>query len=186
MFGQLGNAQEDTPANLDPASAPAPRHVTVVHGSENPNAAPIDVATVLMLHTMFGRENSRRLPAANRFAERYGTDTVVATTMVAAIRQVVEEMHEDTLTQRQAFCARKFSDERSWKAAVIAADAETRSAQVAAFNKLRDIAGPDLWEKIVLQGHEAARSMTIVQDDHDSAVAELGYEKVFANQCRNQ
>ena len=86
---------------------------------------------------------------------------------------------------RGAFCARSFEDENSWKAAAIALDADSVSAHVAAFHKLRGIAGPGVWEKIVLQASEAARSTVTIQEDYDSIAGEIGYETAFSNQCSN-
>jgi hypothetical protein len=48
---------------------------------------------------------------------------------------------------------------------------------------MRDVAGVEAWEKILLQGHAAARVATIVQEDYASVANDIGYEKAFFNQC---
>ena len=174
----------DRPEDLLP-ELPPPPHLDVVQGRDNPSAIPLHAATLLSLNGRYGRDVDGRRPAVDRFADSYATDGVLAEAMVTAIRQVHSELQANAIAQRQAFCARTFTDESSWRAAVIAFDADSASAQVAAFNKLRDIAGRELWEKILLEANEATRSMVMVRDNHDSAVAELGYEKAFSNQCRN-
>jgi hypothetical protein len=163
--------------------SPALPHTNVVRGLDNPAAVPLHIPTLMMLYGEFGREINGMRPAVDRFADRYAVDGELAAAMVTAIREVQSELEANTLAQRQTFCARSFSSNSSWKAAAIALDADSASAQVAAFNKLRDLAGPELWEKIVLEASARARSVVIVQEDYDSIAAELGYETAFANQC---
>lgn len=163
---------------------PSLPHTYVISGKENPAAIPLHIPGLMMLDSEFGDELDERRPAIDRFAERYAADGALASRMVSAIREARAEIEAKTVAQRRAFCARNFTSDDSWKAAMIAGDAELAGEQVAAFNQLRDIAGPEVWEKIALDASQAARSITIVQEDYESIAAELGYETAFSNQCR--
>jgi hypothetical protein len=170
--------------DLSPAAAP---HFNVVKGSDDPSAVSIDVATVTVLRGSYERErfNAEGYGSVDRFARRYSTDRVLADKMVTAIRRVGGEIDAHIAAQKQSFCARSFSNDSDWKAAMIEIE-DDKSAFVAAFNELREVAGVELWKRIVLDADEARKSMTIVRTNFDSAVAEFGYETLFANQCKNQ
>jgi hypothetical protein len=158
-------------------------HTIVTDGSENPSAIPLHVSALLMLDE-FRTEVQGMRPATVRFADRYGADSALASRMVAAIRQTHSDLAADAVARVQAFCARSFTSNDSWKAAMRANDADVESARVSALDKLREVAGPELWERIVLAAGQASRGMGRVQEDYDSIAAELGYEVAFSNQCR--
>jgi hypothetical protein len=164
--------------------APAP-HFNVIRGSDDPGAIPLNIATVTLLRAGYGKERVNRegYGSVDRFARRYATDRALADEMVTAIRRVGGEIDAHIDAQRQAFCARRFSSDASWKAAMVELNDDT-SAFVAAFNELRDVAGAELWEKIVLEANEARESMVIARENYDSIVAQFGYETLFANQCK--
>lgn len=168
-----------------PAAEDVLRHTTVIAGRDAPNSIPLPFITVELLIGLYGREKSPGPTAAELFVELYGADWSVAEAMVTAIRQTAQTIQETTLADRRAFCARSFADEASWVAASTALDAQARGFRVAEFNRLRDIAGPDVWEKIVAQAAEVSRGAAMLTENYGSIAAETGFELAFANQCGN-
>jgi len=159
-------------------------HLHVINGRDNPDAIPVYEATLMMLNGQYTRDLGG-FGAATRFSNDFGVDSVRADAMVAAIQQAWSDLESSRAAQTRKFCARSFANSDQWLAAVIAFDAESVSARVAAFDKLRDLAGPEVWEKILLKAHAVARAMSIAQEDHAGVAADIGYQTAFSNQCRN-
>ena len=161
------------------------RNLHVINGRDNPDAIPIYETTLIMLNGRYGRDLGGPFDAVNRFSSEYGVDSVRAEAMVAAIRKTQSDLESGRVAQIKQFCARSFANKDQWLAAVIAFDAESVGERVAAFNKLRDVAGPEAWERILLKARAAAPAVTMVQEDHAAVAADIGYETAFSNQCRN-
>ena len=158
-------------------------HLNIIRASETPGAVPLHEVALTTLFGRYGQEFAGGISASQRFSDDYGVDSGLAATMVAAVRQVQAELAASQLIRTREFCSRSFANQDAWLAAVIAFDAASTGDRTAAFDKLRDVAGVEAWEKILLQAHTAARAATIVQEDYASVANDIGYEKAFSNQC---
>ncbi len=137
-----------------------------------------------MLYGAYDPQSVGSGSATARFVQDYGVDSVLAEAIVTAIGRGHSDLDAGHIAHLEKFCARSFKSKDAWLAAVVAFDSESVSDRIAAFNKLRDTAGPALWEKILLKAHLGARSATMLQEDYDGVADDVGYETAFSNQCK--
>jgi hypothetical protein len=179
------SAQDDSvppPRSLDDRALP---HINVIKGRDNPGAIPIHEVTLTMLASYSGDTGDGSSPPVDRFAHDFNVDSVLAEAMVQAIRQVQSELDSANLARMKEFCAGSFSNQDAWLASVTAFDAESLIDRVAAFSKLRDVAGSEAWRSILSKAQEASRWATMVHEDHAAVAADIGYQVAFSNQCRD-